>query len=214
MIVGPVGSGKSTASAVAAKLLSARGTSATAISSGYIYRIFAYISHVMGIDWEANNSQDLLEEMKHSEIVITAEGGVTVDGDPIEVTYLKAEEISVLTSKIAQVPAVRQLAQAKLNEVISRFEGELVLVDGRDHEASLYGDNPVLMLIYLQVSDTEASRRTGESVEEVIARNERDAERLRAAELKANTILDTTMVSEDRVAERIAAHVTLMLNPR
>ncbi len=203
MITGPAGSGKSTASQDAARLLTQAGFLTTAFSSGYIYRIFAYLADVMGIDWEANNSQDLIDELFNANICFSREGEIFVDGDLIELDYLKTESISTLTSKIAQVPAVRKLAQSKLNEVISIYEGEFILIDGRDYDRTIYGKNPVLMLIYLNVSNEVAAVRTGESLDEVTARNMRDEARLEAAYVDSNFFVDTTELTQAAVAMRI-----------
>ncbi|CAN5152553.1 hypothetical protein BH11PAT4_BH11PAT4_6620 [soil metagenome] len=204
MVIGPVGSGKSTAAEDSAVLLSTHGRASTAISSGWLYRLFAYLAQGGKISWEDDQCTGLIATLTVMSIMVSPQRVINVDGYEIPVEHIKTEEISVLASKIAQYPAVRELCQDKLNEILATYDGEFVFIDGRDPDGDIYSLT-VHKMVYLDVSDEVASKRTGETVEEVRARNQRDRVRLNRAKATAELYIDTNKLTPQEVATRIHA---------
>lgn len=217
VVCGPVGAGKTNVCHGAARALSnPKIPTSVAISSGWYYRLVAYLALHDQIKWEEGFEQDLINHVRARKIALLPNGkGFTVDDRHVDVMNLKTPEISELCSRIAQIESVRRLAEALLMQTLedlSRTGCRYVIIDGRDPDRNLYQPFPVCLVAYLDVSDTEAARRTGESLEAIQERNLRDTRRLTAARYGADWIMDTTRATEAEVARKLAlaiAHTSI-----
>jgi len=208
-IDGPSGAGKSTLS----KLLAAR-LGYINIDTGAMYRSVALAAHRRGIDPEDNAALACLCDSIRVEFVRN-DGGerVILDGEDVSAA-IRTPEVSLLTSKVAACPAVRE-AMLRLQRQMGVRGG--VVLEGRDIGSVVFPRAEVKF--FLVATARERGRRRYEelrhkgldvdfeqTVAEVEARDAADSAREHAPLLQAPDAIpiDTTaMKIEEVLAEML-----------
>lgn len=211
-IDGPSGAGKSSVTKALAERLGY-----THIDTGAMFRVVALLASRSGID--ADDEQALEELCAGLNIDFTLADGscrVLANGEDVS-SAIRSPEISLLTSKVAAVPAVREhllLQQRRMGE-----RGGVVL-EGRDIGTVVFPAADVKF--YLTASAAERGRRRfaelraqgadvdlEQTVSEVIQRDEQDMKReyapLRRAEDAVE--IDSTNISLHEVIDLMAEHI-------
>ncbi len=148
-IDGPSGAGKSTL----ARLICQK-TGYLQIDTGAMYRAMAFLASRKGIDLD--NPMDVEAFARDAHVMLLTEDGTTkVFADGEEVTSkIRTPEISMLTSRISAIPAVRD-AMTMLQRKMAVKGG--VVLDGRDIGTVVFPDAEVKF--YLSASSAERGRR-------------------------------------------------------
>ncbi len=199
-IDGPAGAGKST---VAREV--ARALGFTYLDSGAMYRCVALAALDRGMDLDDG---ERLGEMAWGLDIGFDGDTIRLDGKPVE-GHIRSPEVTVAASKVSVHPQVRQAMVKRQRELIAN--GNYV-AEGRDIGTVVSPDSP--LKVFLTASEEERARRraaeTGAPVEEVREaiedRDRRDRGREHGALRTAGdaVAVDTTDLSPDQVAERIA----------
>jgi cytidylate kinase len=168
--------------------------------------VFAFIARDRNIPWKGDDCAGLVTYLRNLQIYITPDAEVIVDGVELLVEHLKTQEISELTSQIAQFPMVRELSQTVLNQTLGTLNVAYILIDGRDSDRSIYS-LPVLCQIYMDVSFAEAAKRSGESLAEVMERDARDAKRLIEALQSSDIKFPTDSMTLEESAQTLVDHI-------
>lgn len=199
-------SGKSLAIQNVAAFYSTRGLPVLAISSGDVYRAVTYYMFraqlAVAAEKVASVDVDRLLRLCRNYGIGIRNGQVSVGGGPLTDKELKAPFVDTLVPYVAQLPGVRDYVNELVRAAAYAFKG-LVLVDGRDVATAIF---PTAQLkIYADVSDEEAARRGGVTVEEVRERNRIDSSRSLSPMTVAEgaVVVDTTGVSPEGVRDRI-----------
>lgn len=207
-IDGPSGAGKG---AVSARVASELGWHV--LDSGAVYRAVALAALERGIDPEeeetlVNLCADLDLEFDAGEKGID----VVLGGRPVD-RQLRNESVSVMASRVAEIPAVRAALLA-LQRRFRRFPG--LVADGRDMGTVVFEDAPIK--VFLEASVEERARRRykqlkekGESVKfsrlfhDLEQRDRRDRERAVSPTVPAAdaVIVDSTRLELDAVIGRV-----------
>ncbi len=193
-IDGPSGAGKSTLSKLVAKSLGY-----TNIDTGAMYRCIALAAERAGID---SADVDRLTDLSHTvqiSFAQTAEGErVLLDGEDVSAA-IRTPEVSLLTPKVAAVPAVRA-ALVDLQREMGQTGG--VVLEGRDIGSVVFPEAEVK--IFLIATAEERGRRRyaelmtkGESVE--LAQT--------VAEIEQRDRLDSTRTHSPLIMTRDAVEV-------
>jgi len=207
-IDGPGGSGKGT---VAMRLAEDLGWHF--LDSGALYRLVAVAAMDRGIAPDAQSELGRLAEGLDVNFGVSGDGMVVLlDGNCIT-DRLRSEAVSVLSSRVAALPAVRA-ALVKRQRAFRRPPG--LVADGRDMGTVIFPD--ARLKIFLTASaDARAARRykqlkeKGENVnlsrllQEIKKRDERDSSRA-VSPLKPAAdahIIDSTEMSIDEVLRMI-----------
>lgn len=120
-IDGPSAAGKSTI----AKMLGKR-LGYIHLDSGAMYRCTAYKANLNGIDIEDEDA--VCEMLKHTEIVLTEDGDVILDGKNVS-KEIRSDEISQLASRVSKLKRVREDLVARQKKMA---EDKGFIMDGRD----------------------------------------------------------------------------------
>lgn len=120
-IDGPSAAGKSTI----AKMLGKR-LGYIHLDSGAMYRCTAYKANLNGIDIEDEDA--ICEMLKHTDIVLTEDGDVILDGKNVS-KEIRSDEISQLASRVSKLKRVREDLVARQKKMA---EDKGFIMDGRD----------------------------------------------------------------------------------
>lgn len=205
-IDGPCGAGKSTLS----KLLAQR-LGYVNINTGAMYRCVALAAQRGGVD--VDDEQALAQLCAGLDIHFSDNGATVWLGDEDVTTQLRTPQMSMLTSKVALSPAVRQ-AMLHLQRRLGAAGG--VVLEGRDIGSVVFPDAQVKF--YLNASAEARGRRRYEELvakgmpvklDETIAairrRDAADSGRECAPLVKADDAIeiDATALSIEQVLERM-----------
>lgn len=187
-IDGPAGAGKSTVARA-----SARALGYTYLDSGAMYRAVGLMTNRHGGP-AAERAREL--DIRLGERVV-ANGEDVTDA-------IRTPEVSEAASKVATDPAVRAALVEKQRELLS--DGDWV-AEGRDIGTVVAPGADVK--VWLTASLEERARRREQPVDDVRARDERDAAREHSPMVAADDAVevDTTGLSIDEVVARIVALV-------
>lgn len=212
-IDGPSGAGKGT---VSARVAAALGWHL--LDSGAVYRAVALQALDQGLspDSQAAADQDqLIDISQHLDLSFKpgADGIDVLLSDQIVNDRLRTEAVSVMASKSAAIPAVRE-ALLKLQRDCRVAPG--LVADGRDMGTVVFPDAQIK--VFLDASVEERAQRRykqlkekGESVilsrlfRDMLERDRRDRERAVAPTVPAAdaVVIDSTHLSLDQVVEAI-----------
>jgi len=207
-IDGPSGAGKGAASACVAEALGWH-----LLDSGAVYRSVAVAALDRGV---AVDDEAALVRLS-ADLDLAFQSGadgieVVLDGRSVD-ERLRSEEVSVASSRVAAIPAVRK-ALLDLQRSFRRWPG--LVADGRDMGTIVFADAPVK--VFLHASVEERARRRykqlkdkGESVifsrlfRDLEERDRRDRERAVAPTVPAADaeVIDSTSMPLAAVVERI-----------
>ncbi|MBL36973.1 MAG: cytidylate kinase [Xanthomonadales bacterium] len=203
-IDGPSGAGKGAVSAAVARRLGWN-----ALDSGAVYRSVALAALERGV--AADDEQALVELTRNVDLTFRAgSDGIGVFlGDREVGGSLRTEEVSVMASRVAAIPAVRA-ALLELQRAYRVMPG--LVADGRDMGTIVFPDAE--LKVFLEASVEERAKRRynqlkekGESVilsrlfRDMQARDRRDRERSVAPTVPAAdaAVVDSTHLSLDEV---------------
>ncbi|MDZ7789512.1 MAG: (d)CMP kinase [Xanthomonadales bacterium] len=211
-IDGPSGAGKGAASAIVAERLGWH-----LLDSGAVYRAVALAALDRGV--EPEDDAGLVRLCDKLDLAFHAgEDGIAVwlDGRVVD-NRLRSEAVSLMASKIASRPPVRQ-ALLGLQRAFRKAPG--LVADGRDMGTVVFSDAPVK--VFLEASVEERARRRykqlkdkGESVKfsrlfhDLAERDRRDRERTVSPTVPAPdaAVIDSTELALEQVVERILDRV-------
>ena len=211
-IDGPAGAGKSTIAKMAAKKLDF-----IYVDTGAMYRAMALYFLRRGID--AKDEKKIAEACEHINVTIAYQEGeqqVLLNGENVN-TFIRTEEVSMMTSNTSKYPAVREKLLYLQRELAAANN---VIMDGRDIGTCVLPDAE--LKIYLTASASErAKRRYLEQKErgvesdlaqierDIIARDEQDMNREIAPLKQAEDAiyLDTSDMTIEEVVTKIVSLV-------
>lgn len=207
-IDGPAGSGKSTVASEISKRLNI-----PYLNTGLVYRAFAYISLLEGIEKE-----DILKVFEKPLEVRLSVGETKVIYKGEDISYkLGDETVGKRASQIASVPEFRE----RINQFFRSMVGEgKIVAEGRDAGTHIFPEAD--LKIFLIAEPQERARRRYEQLKKeglnpsfeeilktIVERDERDKRRpiypFRPAE--DAVIIDTTNLSIEKVVEKILSLV-------
>lgn len=207
-IDGPSGAGKGAVSAIVAERLGWH-----LLDSGAVYRAVALAALDRGVDPDDDAALAALCENLDLQFRSGQDGiEVLLDNRPVD-DRLRSEAVSVMASRIASRPAVRQ-ALLGLQREFRCSPG--MVADGRDMGTVVFSDAPVK--VFLDASVEERARRrykqlneNGESVKfsrlfhDLAERDRRDRERAVSPTVPASdaTVIDSTDLALEQVVERV-----------
>lgn len=203
-IDGPSAAGKGTLSVKLASFLKC-----LYLDSGLIYRQMAFWLMHAGVrpDNEIEVLNFVNEQLQH------------LDWESLDLSSLRAPEVSDFSSKISVFPLIRERANAFQREFVAQ-KNQWVIVDGRDAGTVVFPDAAVKLFI-TAAPDIRAKRRfnqlkaAGRDVDlaaiekEIFQRDLRDQNR-NIAPLKPAPdayIIDTSIETEDETANRILKYL-------
>jgi len=207
-IDGPSGAGKGAVSAAVARRLGWN-----ALDSGAVYRAVALAA--LESEVAADDEPALVELTRNVNLTFRAgDEGIAVFLEDREVgDSLRTEDVSVMASKVAAMPAVRA-ALLELQRAYRAMPG--LVADGRDMGTVVFSDAE--LKVFLEASVEERAKRRykqlkekGESVilsrlfRDMQARDRRDRERSVAPTVPAPDaiVVDSTDLSLDQVIEQV-----------
>lgn len=204
-IDGPSAAGKST---IAKKLAALLGY--VHLDTGAMYRCTALKCVRGGI---ALDDEDAVCEMlKETEIVLTPEGGVYLDGEDVSLA-VRADEISMAASKVSALKRVRSDLVARQQEM-AKAGG--FIMDGRDIGTVVLPDADVKIYLtasaevrakrrFLELQEQGRSDTYDEVLQDMIERDYRDMHRAVAPLKQADDaiLLDTSELSLEESIEAI-----------
>lgn len=216
-IDGPSGAGKGTVSALLASKLGY-----LLLDSGAIYRVMAVASqwHNISADDEPGLSP-LAAALDVSFEVKDGRNAIILEGEDVT-QQIRSEEIGILASKIAALPAVRE---ALLMRQRAFAENPGLVADGRDMGTVVFPHAQAK--IFLTASAEERAQRRFNQLKEkgvdvtiveilsdIEARDERDMNRTAAPLVAADGALeiDSTALSIDQVVETVVEFVKNKFN--
>jgi cytidylate kinase len=193
---GGTATGKSRLVEELATLLRLKGVPVVHVSSGHLYRAVAYVA----LDWARTRipgkrtktpgevtkaalaqvrtlEADRILELARQRQIEMHGGVVWLDGVPASVDdQLKAPGVGTGASIVSRQLPVRELVDTVIRRQVNEFDG-FVLIDGRDITHTVVPDAPLKFL--LTVAPEVAAQRSSEhTVEEVVARDDADRNRL------------------------------------
>jgi len=215
-IDGTSGAGKSTAG----KNL-ARALRSTFLSSGEIYRAFAYILKENGID--AGDEHVILPIINKNTIEIRSENNIGVffvNGKRLDAHFLHNPTISALSAKISPIKELRERARTLQRDFAAN--AKTAVVEGRDIGSVVFPNADVKFFITASL-ETRAQRRYLElkeagnriSYNEVFAslkaRDDADENRKYGKLVVPDgaVVIETTNLSIDGVLDTMLAHIPL-----
>jgi len=207
-IDGPSGAGKGAVSAA-----SARQLGWNVLDSGAVYRSVALAALERGV--REDDAAGLVELTSDVDLTFRAGAdGIEVYLDDREVgDSLRTESVSVMASRVASIPAVRD-ALLSLQRGYRKAPG--LVADGRDMGTIVFPD--ASLKVFLEASVEERAKRRykqlkekGESVmlprlfRDMQARDRRDRERSVAPTVPASdaVVVDSTHLSREQVVEHV-----------
>jgi len=178
-----------------AQLLRGKGVPVIHLSTGSVYRAFAYVAiedkaplveGKLGLtDAEINHKAlELAREMGAEELLALARnrqiemhgGAVWIDGEPaLADEQLKAPAVGTGASILGGVREVRDFVNAVTRRQVNEFDG-FVLIDGRDISHEVVPDAPLKLLLTV-APEVAAARSREHTLDEIIARDTRDRDR-------------------------------------
>ena len=205
-IDGPSASGKST---IAKYLCSRLGY--VHLDTGAMYRCTALKALQSGI--ALNSEEEVCAMLKNTEIVLTPDGKVFMDGQDVS-KAIRADEVSMAASQVSQLPKVREDLVARQQEMAK--EGGFIM-DGRDIGTVVLKDAEVK--IYMTASpEARAKRRYDQNIaqgiptsdietiaEEIRQRDWQDMNREHSPLRKADDAVEID--TSDMTIEEVAAEV-------
>lgn len=207
-IDGPSGAGKG---AVSARVATRLGWHV--LDSGAVYRSVAAAALDRGLSEQ--DEAGLIELCGHLDLSFSAGAdgiAVSLEGQSVD-ERLRTEAVSVMSSKVAELPAVRA-ALLDLQRSFRRLPG--LVADGRDMGTVVFPDAPIK--VFLDASVEERAKRRhkqlkekGENViflrlfRDLEERDRRDRERAVSPTVPAAdaVVVDSTHLSLDEVVERV-----------
>lgn len=210
-IDGPAGCGKSTV----AKELSKR-LNIIYLDTGAMYRAVAYWAIKSNIDINENNTDfmNMLKSMSMEIKYVDKFPNVIVNGENVS-SYLREKEVSMKSSIVAQIPAVRK-RMVELQQKLARFNS--VVMDGRDIGTKVLPASKNKFFLTASIEE-RAKRRylqekeTGISIEEIrrdiMLRDENDKTRAASPLVKADDAIeiDTSDLTALQVVDMILKQV-------
>lgn len=210
-IDGPAGCGKSTV----AKELSKR-LNIIYLDTGAMYRAVAYWAIKSNIDINENNPDfmNMLKSMSMEIKYVDKFPNVIVNGENVS-SYLREKEVSMKSSIVAQIPAVRK-RMVELQQKLARFNS--VVMDGRDIGTKVLPASKNKFFLTASIEE-RAKRRylqekeTGISIEEIrrdiMLRDENDKTRAASPLVKADDAIeiDTSDLTALQVVDMILKQV-------
>lgn len=210
-IDGPAGCGKSTV----AKELSKR-LNIIYLDTGAMYRAVAYWAIKSNIDINENNPDfmNMLKSMSMEIKYVDKFPNVIVNGENVS-SYLREKEVSMKSSIVAQIPAVRK-RMVELQQELARFNS--VVMDGRDIGTKVLPASKNKFFLTASIEE-RAKRRylqekeTGISIEEIkwdiMLRDENDKTRAASPLVKADDAIeiDTSDLTALQVVDMILKQV-------
>ncbi len=205
-IDGPSASGKGT---VAARVAAALGWHY--LDSGALYRLTALAVQRAGLAWD---DEAAVASMAAALDVEFGEGSILLAGEEVG-EAIRQEEISVVASKVAALPTVRQALLFR-QRLFRRAPG--LVADGRDMGAIVFPDAQTKVFLTAS-AEIRAQRRYKQLIEKGIAaniqpllqdlreRDERDSQR-RVAPLRQNEdahLLDTSTMTIQQAVDQVLA---------
>jgi CMP/dCMP kinase len=207
-IDGPSGAGKGAVSARVAETLGWH-----LLDSGAVYRAVAVAVLDAGVDPADETAVVALCEGLDLDFTAGEDGiSVLLDGRPVD-QRLRAEEVSVMASRVAALPEVRR-ALLELQRRFRRSPG--LVADGRDMGTVVFQDAPIKVFLEASVEE-RANRRykqlkdKGESVKflrlfrDLEERDRRDRERSVSPTVPADdaVVIDSTDMGLNDVVEKV-----------
>ena len=210
-IDGPAGCGKSTV----AKELSKR-LNIIYLDTGAMYRAVAYWAIKSNIDINENNPDfmNMLKSMSMEIKYVDKFPNVIVNGENVS-SYLREKEVSMKSSIVAKIPAVRK-RMVELQQELARFNS--VVMDGRDIGTKVLPASKNKFFLTASIEE-RAKRRylqekeTGISIEEIkrdiMLRDENDKTRAASPLVKADDAIeiDTSDLTAVQVVDMIFKRV-------
>ncbi|MFC4387676.1 (d)CMP kinase [Gracilibacillus marinus] len=204
-IDGPAAAGKSTVAKLVAEQMGY-----IYVDTGAMYRAITYVTIKNNIS--PDNSSAILNELKKSDITLTKEFDVFINGENVT-DEIRSNEVTQLVSKIASIPEVRKEMVQRQQQLV-RNRG--IVMDGRDIGTHVIPDAEVKIFLIASV-DERAIRRHSENknkgipsdVEklkiEIAQRDKQDMERVTSPLKKAEDAIeiDTTQLSIKDVVNQI-----------
>lgn len=204
-IDGPSAAGKSTIAKRLAKKLNY-----VHLDSGAMYRCVAYKALISQISWD--DEAALVDMIDHTQIVLTADGRVILDGTDVS-KEIRANEISMGASRVS----IHEQVRARLVERQKQMAKEKgIIMDGRDIGTVVLKDAE--LKVFLTASaEARARRRCKENAEKGIEsdfekiteqirqRDYQDTHRAHSPLVKAEDAIeiDSSDLSIDEVTNRI-----------
>lgn len=197
-IDGPAGSGKSTVASMLARRLGF-----SYLDTGAMYRALTWVARRDGLD--LSDGAALAELALAHPVSFGADGRVEVDGEDVTAA-IRETEIDRLVPVVARHPEVREVMRDRQRALAHAGDS---VIEGRDIGSVVAPDAEVKVFLVADVEE-RARRRTndrpgaeaGALAADLRARDEHDAENTQPAPDAVR--LDTTSLSVDEVADRIA----------
>ncbi|QQL46235.1 (d)CMP kinase [Sulfuriroseicoccus oceanibius] len=197
-IDGPAASGKSSVAKALAKIL---GWSF--VNSGEFYRATTWAMLDAGVDVdnevavaEAAGSLELSAEM------VDGISQVTIEGKPVASELMSSPEVNGAVSKVARVPAVRELVVERLRALADAYE---VTMEGRDIGSVVFPETPYKF--YVDASEeVRQQRRAAQGLTDQIAQRDRADSQRKSAPLtipQGAVIIDSSEMTIDEVVTEI-----------
>jgi len=199
---GPAGAGKSSVSRRVAELAGFAW-----LNSGSFYRAVTWAVLEKGRD--PSDRDSVVRIAREARLSLDGEGGVTVDGLPVE-HRLRSDAVEAWAARVSAIPEVRAEVNRRLREIAA---GRDVVVDGRDIATVVFPDAEVKVFLDADVA-TRARRRHAQGTSRMtLGEIERSiAERDRFDRGKAEAplavapgalLLDTSHLTIEEVCERV-----------
>ncbi len=215
-IDGPSASGKSTIAKALAKRLNY-----THIDTGAMYRACTYKALKNNIN--TNSEDDLVEMVNCSHFSFDNLGHIHLDGKDID-SEIRAKEIDLLTSSIAQFPKLRE-SLVHIQQTIAKDKG--YILDGRDIGSVVLPDAEVKIFQTASI-ESRAKRRlieySNKDIEidyqtifhEIELRDFQDQNRLHSPLIKTEDayLLDTSNLSIDESVHKVYEIVKMKIKER
>ncbi len=151
-IDGPSAAGKSTIAKALAKKLNY-----IHLDTGAMYRSTAYKAIQSNISFEDENS--LVEMLKNTEITLTPDGKVFLDGEDVS-TLIRTDEVSLAASSVSKHPLVRS-ELVKRQQEMAKAKG--FIMDGRDIGTVVLKDAEVKVFMTAS-AEARATRRYNQDI--------------------------------------------------
>lgn len=208
-IDGPSAAGKST---IAKRL--AQHLDYVHLDSGAMYRCVAYKALQEKIDWK--NEEKLTEMIENTDIVLTSDGGVFLDGNDVS-KVIRANEISMGASDVSTFEEVRRLLVERQKKMA---ESKGFIMDGRDI-GTVVLPSAELKIFLTASAEARAQRRCKENAEkgiesnlakvteEIIARDYQDTHRIHSPLKKAEDAveIDSSFLTIEEVTQEILKYI-------
>jgi cytidylate kinase len=206
---GPAGSGKSSVSKAASRVLGY-----AFLDTGAAYRALTWLALERGVDTgDADAIVALLDDFAYATDVGDAGMRVTV-GDTDVTAAIREPRVSALVSDVARVPEVRVALNDAFRRMIAASAAPGIVVEGRDITTVVAPDAPVRILL-TAAEEVRIARRSAElapsaaaTAEQLRDRDRRDAQVVDfLVAAPGVTTIDSTELSFD---ETVAAVVDLV----